>query len=161
VGDAAFAAHYNRIVNARNVAFSIDIVRQVPCAPQITACDHVTMPIPTTLGPKGGPFSYTRLGGEILLTTENIPVQREAWELLKEMSQADFCRTQEVVLWAVDVGHYCSYFCSLGAYAGQNTWCKLWAEPAGSATDKAASYCFQGVSGAAYPKPAPGFPAKD
>jgi hypothetical protein len=158
VGDTAFAAHYDRIVNARNVVFANDIVRQVPCAPHITACNKITMPVPTTLGPHGGAFSYTRLGGDVTLTFDNIPVQREVWQRLTELTQADFCRTQDVVLWSVDVGHYCSYFCSLGAYAGQNTWCKLWPEPAGSAAGKGASFCFEGVPGAAYPKPAPGFP---
>jgi hypothetical protein len=82
-----------------------------------------------------------------------MPVQRDAWSKLSVITQQDFCKNQNVVLWNVDAGHYCSYFCSLGVYAGQRTWCKLYPESG----DNGASYCFQGVAGAAFPK-APKYP---
>lgn len=108
--------------------------------------------MPTAFGPKTGAFAYTRVGGRLELDVPDIPVQQEQWNKLKVFTQQDFCRTEETVLWNVDALHYCSYFCSLGAYAGDASWCKLWPEAAGSAADKASSYCFQGVTGAAYPK---------
>lgn len=156
VGDAAFATYFNRRVNARNVQYKYDIVRQVPCAPQITACPHLLVPVPTFAGNSAGAWQYERVGGQIRLDLGDIPVQREVWSKLAVFTQQDFCRTTETVLWNVDALHYCSYFCSLGAYAGQASWCKLWPE-ATTTAEKGATYCFQGVASAQFPK-SPVFP---
>jgi hypothetical protein len=140
----------------------MSLLLQVPCAPQIAGCHKQLVAVPTTEGSHvTGSWSYARVGGEVTLDLQNIPVQREAWSRMTVFTQQDFCRTQDTVLWNVDASHYCSYFCSLGAYAGMGgSWCKLWPEAAGSEADGGASYCFQGVQGAAYPK-TPSFPFKD
>lgn len=159
VGDGDFTAYFDRLVNARNVQYKYDIVYTVPCAGQITACNPLEVAVPTAHGTKTGAFAYKRVGGQVELDLPDIPVQQEQWAKLKVFTQQDFCRTQDTVLWHVDALHYCSYFCALGAYAGEASWCKLWPEAAGSEADKA-SYCFQGVSGAAYPK-TPVFPFRE
>ena len=155
VGDAAFAAYFDRTINARNVQYKYDSIFQVPC-PMITGCTHRLVPVATYAGSLHGAWSYARVGGQVDLDLGDIPVQRDAWSRMTVLTQQDFCRTSETVLWNVDAAHYCSYFCTLGAYAGQLNWCKLWPEAEGSA-GHGASYCFQGVPGAQYPK-VPAFP---
>jgi hypothetical protein len=142
------------------VHFKYDIIFQVPCAPQISGCNAVEVPVPTASGLRTGAFAYSRVGGRLELDLPDIPVQQEQWSKLKVFTQQDFCRTEETVLWNVDASHYCSYFCSLGAYAGKASWCKLWPEAGDSDAERAFSYCFQGVKGAAYPK-TPVFPFQD
>jgi hypothetical protein len=151
VGDAAFAEYFNKRINARHVQFKYDTIRQVPCQPQITACNALTVPVPTSKGSMTGAWSYKRVGGQVNLDISDVPMQQEVWSKISVLTQQDFCRSQDSVVWNVDAGHYCSYFCSLGAYAGQRTWCKLYPESDAKA-DKGSSYCFQGVEGAAYPK---------
>lgn len=135
-------------------------VVQVPCAPQIASCNKQLVAVPTSSsgGHDAGAWTYARVGGQVDLDLTHIPVQRDAWSRLTVFTQQDFCRTSDTVLWNVDALHYCSYFCSLGAYAGQGgSWCKLWPQAPGSEAERSASYCFQGVEAAAYPK-TPTFP---
>lgn len=157
VGDAAFAAYFDKLVNARHVQWRYDTIRQVPCQPQISACNGLTVPVPTTDDSKTGSWQYSRVGGQVNLDLPDLPMQRTIWAKMAVLNQQDFCRNQDSVVWNVDASHYCSYFCTLGVYAGQRTWCKLHPEPQGAAGDTGASYCFQGVQGAAYPK-APLYP---
>lgn len=154
VGNAAFVRHFNRHVNARNVQYAHDIIYQVPCAGKLSACNILEVPVPTDQGSTTGSWSYARVGGQVHLDPSHMPVQRDAWNMLAEYTQHDYCREHRSVTWNVDALHYCSYSCILGSYAGQNSWCKLWR---GTSADQGATYCFHGVDGAAFPK-TPMFP---
>jgi hypothetical protein len=102
VGDAAFSADFNSRINARNIAFTADIVPQLPCAGSMVDCTAST---PAAAGDKltgnfaaqgeqlTGNFTvraslpYDRLGGRLTLTAEDMPHQKDAWTQLSVYTQ--------------------------------------------------------------------------
>lgn len=102
VGDAAFSADFNSRINTRNIAFTADIVPQVPCAGSMVDCtassaaapgDQLTRNFAAQGEQLTGNFTvranlpYDRLGGRLTLTAEDMPYQKDAWSQLSVYTQ--------------------------------------------------------------------------
>lgn len=145
VGDAAFAAAFNKRVNARRIAFKYDVVPQVPCAPQMMACKDVLYPSATVDGVTS--WQYSKVGGQILIGPDGISVQPKAW------SRLDAINGCEILPWGI-AGHVCSYPCWFSKFAGAEDEgrCKLWADGSEAAAATSAAFC------PTFPKHSPEFP---
>lgn len=137
-GDAEFAAKYDHIVNSRSIKFANDIVPQIPCTPQVFACPKT--PVPT--GPLGTSWAYESVGGQIMLSGANFPVQPDAWSGFSTLP----LKGDQVNLF-FHASHTCSYSCYFARFTNdENNLCGLWED------DAVTSYC------AGYPYP--GYPAQ-
>lgn len=91
VGDAAFSADFNSRINARNIAFTADIVPQVPCAGSMVDCTASTNAAPgeelTGNFTVRSSLPYDRLGGRLTLTADDMPHQKDAWSQLSVYTQ--------------------------------------------------------------------------
>ncbi|WIA41719.1 hypothetical protein OEZ86_009064 [Tetradesmus obliquus] len=117
-GNAAFAAQFNKAVNARRLPFSFDVIPQVPCSPSMVGCADAT--VPTGTYQNDGLWQYSPVGGTIPLEAARMPQQAAVWGLLKQIHPCQMKRFFEAT-------HVCSYNCYMSQFVGDaNNMCRLW-----------------------------------
>jgi hypothetical protein len=115
VGDTKFTKELTKRVNARQVFFINDLVPDYPCtskrgdgAKSMPACAGTLVPTRTIKSKSGWP-DYQQLWGQILVTGQDEPIQKEQWATTNLVTAATggrrFIET-----------HRCSYQCFLSTF---------------------------------------------
>jgi hypothetical protein len=137
--------HSSPCLLACRIAFQWDIIPQVPCAPQMMACQDSIFP---TALPGVTSWNYAQVGGDITLTAEGMPIQPKVWQKLETLNGC------MIMPWAIAT-HICSYPCfyskSAAAGATDHGRCQLW----GQSKEKVGTAFCSG-----YPFHEPEFPLK-
>jgi len=125
VADSAWAANFNRKINARNIAFQGDAVIRTPCEPSTVGCPSPPVSVDTT----PGPWFYKRAGANIVYPAEQMPFNSviddaQKWTALTTVTGEQLC--SPTFGQAAVAGHVCSYLCMTAQYVGEaNNMCWL------------------------------------
>jgi hypothetical protein len=86
---------------------------QVPCTPQVTACNNPVVPTPNP----AGYWNYSEVGGALAFGPEDLPTtprQQMAWKGLQSYTKQEYCSSNGTTVFALKVAtHICSYLCKV------------------------------------------------
>lgn len=86
---------------------------QVPCTPQVTACNNAVV---NTSNPTGA-WNYSEVGGELSFGPEDLPTsqkQQTAWKGLQSYSKKEYCASNGTTVFSLKTAtHICSYLCKV------------------------------------------------